>query len=224
MNEARPCLFPGFLYYFKGTEHGFWDGYLIEMRTNIPLGTFTPVFMAGDLCIDLLFLPLDGVLLAASPSEYFRLSIEDKTVFCSCKQVLEQNSNREATALDIAVEEGHVLIKSGKWPESRLDSYFPVGCDILVSRSFGNENESLPKHDVKYEEHVKLMLYPPVFRCMSGDRNCSFQLINETGQATTRMTLSGLFVSDDFKGVVKLGKQTCRMDMRKGVFLESERE
>ena len=69
-NRCRPCLFPGFMYYLRGTDKNFLDAYLDELRTNIPLGAFLPVLMLGDLCVDVVFLPLDGVLVANSDSDF----------------------------------------------------------------------------------------------------------------------------------------------------------
>ena len=196
-NRARPCLFPGFMYYLRGTDKNFWDAYLDELRTNIPLGAFLPVFMLVDLCVDVVFLPLDGVLVATSDSDYIMES--SKGGECGLqlpkKQVLEQYSVYKALALEIDVGEGTCLVKAGRWPEDRLDMYFPEKHEILVS---GNCEED------GHSGHIKLLLYPPVFRCMGGDDNWSFKVIEGNAEALPRMSFIGMFFSNDFKGVIRL--------------------
>lgn len=196
-NRARPCLFPGLMYYLKGTDKNFWDAYLDELRANIPLGAFLPVFMLGDLCVDVVFLPLDGVMVATSDSDYrIEPSKGGGCLFrLPRKQVLEQYSVSNALAMEIDVEEGSCLVKAGRWPENGLDMYFPEKHEILVSRNC-RENGHFG--------HVKLLLYPPVFRCIGGDENWSFEIVEGNAEVLSRMSFIGLFFFDDFKGMIRL--------------------
>ena len=148
-NRCRPCLFPGFMYYLRGTDKNFLDAYLDELRTNIPLGAFLPVLMLGDLCVDVVFLPLDGVLVANSDSDFLIEPSKDGGCLFRLprKQVLEQYSVSKALALEIDVEEGACLIKASRYPEDRLDIYFPEKHEILVS---GNCREN------GHSGHIKL--------------------------------------------------------------------
>ncbi len=232
LGETRPCLFPGFMYYFKGSDKGIWDGYLKEILRTLPYGVLLPAFTLSDLCADVLFLPLDLVGQAYPTSEYVELSSSGKSLVLSGRQGLFRYSTEEALVLEIDAEAGFFLVEAAGYPPSDLDLYLPCRCAVLLSGAQEDEDRELVsfgnQKEMRYSGHLKLMLYPPVFRFMgSSDEHWSFQIMTDKAEVSRRMSFVKSGFTKDFKGTIKVGRAAdhcCAMEvirLENGIVTES---
>lgn len=205
---SRPRVYPGFMYYFKGTQDGFWEVYMKEICQNIPLGTFTPGFMLLDACLDTAFVPIDLVMLASSSNEYAWISSDGKGVMLSQKTVLEQDSRDNPVILDVDVKKGTLTITASRWPARAYDNYLPNNSEIRILGSGQTEMAGVVTSVMEIRGHARLKLYPPVFRVFGQETKWSFVLVGDGADISSRMTLVSAHVSDDFNGNVKT--QGCK--------------